>query len=86
MILVENYFLAILCCVVCCICWGSWANTQKMVAAKNWSFELFYWDLTIGLFLTAALAAVTLGSMVVKAGLFLKILRLWIGIASNMLF
>ena len=63
MILVENYFLAILCCVVCCICWGSWANTQKMVAAKNWSFELFYWDLTIGLFLTAALAAVTLGSM-----------------------
>lgn len=63
MILVENYFLAILCCVVCCICWGSWANIQKMVAAKNWSFELFYWDLTIGLFLTAALAAVTLGSM-----------------------
>ncbi len=59
MILVENYFLAILCCVVCCICWGSWANTQKMVAAKNWSFELFYWDLTIGLFLTAALAAVS---------------------------
>jgi glucose uptake protein len=34
-----------------------------MVAAKKWSFELFYWDLTIGLFLTAALAAVTLGSM-----------------------
>ena len=22
---------------------GSWANTQKMVAAKQWSFELFYW-------------------------------------------
>lgn len=34
-----------------------------MVAAKNWSFELFYWDLTIGLFLTATLAAVTLGSL-----------------------
>ncbi len=62
MILVNNYILAVFCCVICCICWGSWANTQKMVAAKNWSFELFYWDLTIGLFVTAALAAVTLGS------------------------
>lgn len=47
MILVDNYFLAILCCVICCACWGSWANTQKMVAAKQWSFELFYWDLTL---------------------------------------
>jgi glucose uptake protein len=69
MILVDNYFLAILCCVICCACWGSWANTQKMVAAKQWSFELFYWDLTVGLsnpekryglhFLTALLGAVT---------------------------
>lgn len=63
MILVNNYILAIFCCVICCICWGSWANTQKMVASKKWSFELFYWDLTIGLFLTAVLAAVTLGSL-----------------------
>ena len=63
MILVSNYILAILCCIVCCICWGSWPNTQKMVAAKNWCFELFYWDLSIGLFVTAAVAAVTLGSM-----------------------
>lgn len=63
MILVNNYILAIFCCVICCICWGSWANTQKMVVSKKWSFELFYWDLTIGLFLTAVLAAVTLGSL-----------------------
>jgi glucose uptake protein len=34
-----------------------------MVSRKNWSFELFYWDLTLGLFLTATLAALTLGSM-----------------------
>jgi glucose uptake protein len=34
-----------------------------MVASKNWSFELFYWDLTLGLFLTALLGAVTLGSL-----------------------
>ena len=63
MILVDNYVLALFCCVVCCVCWGSWANTQKMVATNKWSFELFYWDLTIGLFFTASLAAVTLGSL-----------------------
>ncbi|MDH6357932.1 GRP family sugar transporter [Parabacteroides sp. PF5-9] len=63
MILVNNYILALLCCVYCCICWGSWANTQKMVATKKWNFALFYWDLTIGLFFTALLAAVTLGSL-----------------------
>lgn len=63
MILVNNYILAILCYVICCICWGSWPNTQKLVTTPKWSFELFYWDLTIGLFLTAALAAVTLGSL-----------------------
>ena len=63
MILINNYIFAIIAFVICCICWGSWANTQKMVATKNWSFELFYWDLTIGLFLTALLAALTLGSL-----------------------
>lgn len=63
MILVNHYLLALLCCIICCICWGSWANTQKLVATKDWSFELFYWDLTIGLFLTALLGALTLGSL-----------------------
>lgn len=63
MILVNNYILAIFCCVICCVCWGSWANTQKMVASKQWSFELFYWDLSIGLFLTSLIAALTLGSL-----------------------
>ena len=41
MILVDNYFLAILCCVICCACWGSWANTQKMVAASNGALNCF---------------------------------------------
>jgi len=44
------------------ICWGSWANTQKL-AAKTWRFELFYWDFTIGLLLTAVIAAFTFGSL-----------------------
>lgn len=84
MILVDNYFLAILCCVICCACWGSWANTQKMVAAKQWSFELFYWDLTVGLFLTALLGAVTLGSMGSEGRTFFRIWQSWTGLAFNM--
>ena len=39
------------------------ANTQKMVTSKSWSFELFYWDLAPGLFFTALLGALTLGSL-----------------------
>jgi glucose uptake protein len=34
-----------------------------MVAARKWSFELFYWDFSAGLFLTALVAALTLGSL-----------------------
>jgi glucose uptake protein len=62
MILVHNYGLAVFFFVIAMICWGSWANTQKL-AQKTWRFELFYWDLTLGLLLTALLAALTLGSL-----------------------
>lgn len=75
MILVSNYLIALLCCVVCCVCWGSWANTQKMVSSPRWSFTLFYWDLTLGLFLTALLAAVTLGSLGDEGRTFFEDLR-----------
>ncbi len=62
MILVHDYTLAVFFFVISMICWGSWANTQKL-AQKNWRFELYYWDLTLGLLLTALIAAVTLGNM-----------------------
>lgn len=62
MVLIENYWLAVLACVFCMTCWGSWSNTQKL-AAKTWRFELFYWDYVIGLVLTALLWGFTLGSM-----------------------
>ena len=62
MILVHNYGLAVFFFVITMICWGSWANTQKL-AQKTWRFELFYWDLTLGLLFTALLAALTLGSL-----------------------
>ncbi len=43
------------------LCWGSWANATKM--DKNWRFELFYWDFSIGVILTSLIFAWTLGSL-----------------------
>jgi len=43
------------------LCWGSWANTQKL-AGREWPFQLFYWDYSIGVVLLALLLAFTLGS------------------------
>lgn len=62
MVLIQNYGLAIVFCILAMTCWGSWANTQKM-AAKTWRFELYYWDLVIGIALMGLLAAFTLGSL-----------------------
>jgi len=61
MLIVESYPLAVAMCVVTMICWGSWANTQKL-ATKAWTFQLFYWDYAIGVLLLALLLAFTLGS------------------------
>lgn len=62
MVLVHNYGLAVVFFLLAMTCWGSWANTQKL-AAKNWRFELFYWDVVTGLLLFSLLAAFTLGSL-----------------------
>ncbi|MDP3849265.1 MAG: hypothetical protein Q8Q59_02095 [Luteolibacter sp.] len=61
MTIVESYPLAVALCVLTMLCWGSWANTQKL-ASKEWRFQLFYWDYAIGVFLLALLLAFTLGS------------------------
>lgn len=63
MVLIHNYSLVLICCIYCCICWGSWANTQKLVQKKDWSFPLFYWDYIFGFFLTAVIGTLTLGSL-----------------------
>jgi len=49
-------------CIVTMLCWGSWANTQKL-AGKTWRFELFYWDYVIGILLFSLVSAFTLGSI-----------------------
>jgi glucose uptake protein len=48
-------------CIVTMLCWGSWANTQKL-ASKEWRFQLFYWDYAIGVFLLSLILAFTMGS------------------------
>ena len=60
MYIVNSYPLAIIFCFITMICWGSWGNTQKL-ASKNWRYELYYWDYTIGILLFALLLVFTLG-------------------------
>jgi glucose uptake protein len=62
MVLIQNYGLAIAFCILAMICWGSWANAQK-IASKTWRFELFYWDMVLGILFVGLLSAFTVGSM-----------------------
>jgi len=61
MFIIENYSTAIVFCIITMLCWGSWANTQKL-AAGTWRFELFYWDYVFGILLLSLIFAFTLGS------------------------
>ena len=61
MIIIQSYFVAVLMCVITMLCWGSWANTQKM-ASKKWAFQLFYWDYSLGVLILALILAFTMGS------------------------
>ena len=61
MLIVQSYALAVTMCFITMLCWGSWANTQKL-ASKEWRFQLFYWDYAIGVLLLALALAFTLGS------------------------
>lgn len=60
MYIVETYTVAVLFTFITMICWGSWANTQKL-AGKSWRFELFYWDYVFGITLLALVGGLTLG-------------------------
>ncbi|HZF66221.1 MAG TPA: GRP family sugar transporter [Chitinophagaceae bacterium] len=70
MFIVTSYTTAVLFCIITMLCWGSWANTQKL-AGKTWRFELFYWDYVIGIVLLSLLSAFTVGSVGVGGRSFL---------------
>ncbi len=61
MYIVSSYLLAVILCVITMLCWGSWANTQKL-AQKSWRFELFYWDYVIGILFMSLIFSFTMGS------------------------
>ncbi|MEJ7586821.1 MAG: GRP family sugar transporter [Ferruginibacter sp.] len=61
MFIIDNYSTAIAFCIITMLCWGSWANTQKL-AAGSWRFELYYWDYVLGILLLSLVFAFTLGS------------------------
>jgi glucose uptake protein len=61
MFIVNSYSWAVVFCIITMLCWGSWANTQKL-ASKNWAFQLFYWDYALGVFILSLVLAFTLGS------------------------
>ncbi len=62
MLVLQSYLTAVIFCFITMLCWGSWANTQKL-AKKEWRFELFYWDYVIGVLLLSVIFAFTLGSI-----------------------
>jgi glucose uptake protein len=59
MFLPTTYVTALLLTILTMICWGSWANTQKMTG--KWRFELFYFDYSFGVLLCALIAMMTFG-------------------------
>ncbi len=61
MFIPSSYPLAVVLCIITMLCWGSWANTQKL-ASKSWGFPLFYWDYVIGIVLLTLVFGLTLGS------------------------
>jgi glucose uptake protein len=59
MFLPQIYGVALVMMILSMLCWGSWANTQKLT--KGWRFELFYWDYVWGILFCAVLVGLTLG-------------------------
>jgi glucose uptake protein len=59
MFIPSVYGVALLMMILSMICWGSWANTQKLCG--EWRFELFYWDYVAGILLIALILGFTFG-------------------------
>lgn len=60
MLLPITYTSALWLAILSMICWGSWANMLKL--SGKWRFELFYYDYSFGVLITALIAALTVGS------------------------
>ena len=69
----TTFHAALLMTIFSTICWGSFANTFK--GARNYRFELYYWDYGLGIFLISVLLALTMGSYAGGPRAFLANLR-----------
>lgn len=74
MFIPDSYLLSVVLCFITMLCWGSWANTQKL-ASKEWEFTLFYWDYSIGVVLLALVFGLTFGSIGTAGSPFIENLR-----------
>ena len=61
MSLVHAYPIAVMLCILTMFCWGSWANTLKLVP-RSYSFSLYYWDQAIGYLVLPLIVGLTFGS------------------------
>jgi glucose uptake protein len=61
MILPSAYSTTLWILIFSVICWGSWANTQKLAGTRR--FELYYYDFVFGFLAVAVVAAFTFGSI-----------------------
>ena len=60
MTLPHTYGMVLMLTILTMICWGSWTNVLKF--AKEWRFELLYYDYSIGVALGAVIAGLTFGT------------------------
>ena len=61
MVVLHSYSVSVFFCIITMLCWGSWANTQKL-STKEWSFQQFYWDYALGILIISFILAITMGS------------------------
>jgi glucose uptake protein len=61
MILAQNPIQALIVMLVGMLCWGLWASMYKL--AGKWRYELFYFDVALGMTLAAVIFSLTLGTL-----------------------
>ena len=57
----QTYSMALFLMTLSMLCWGTWANTQKIT--RSWPFALYYFDYTIGLLVCSVLFGLALGQI-----------------------
>ncbi|GAB4049885.1 GRP family sugar transporter [Spirosoma litoris] len=62
MFIITYYPVAVVVCFLTMLCWGSWANTQKL-ATQSVPTTIFYRDYTYGILLLSLVLAFTFGSI-----------------------